>query len=122
MKYEKGDIVKVIKIKKRVRWRNPERSELYFIGKIGVVEYIGKSRDQFQLLLEKINANYAIHKSLQFYKHLYIIKFYFGENDSKGIIKEFFRDDELGKPSKKEMKKFQLLLEKINAKEVAEQL
>lgn len=97
--------MKVIMIKKRVRWSKTERSEIYFMGKIGIIEYTGKTR-----------GYYLTHNDL------YIIKFYFDKNDSKGIIKETFREDELEKPSKKEMKKFQLFLEKINAKEVAEKL
>jgi hypothetical protein len=51
-----------------------------------------------------------------------MIKFYFDETDTKGLIREIFRRDELGRPSRREMKKFQLFLEKINAKEVAEKL
>lgn len=97
MKFKKGDIVKVIMIKKRVRWSKTEKSEIYFMGKIGIIEYTGKIR-------------------------YYIVKFYFGKTDGKGIIKETFCEDELGKPSKKEMEKFQLFLEKINAREVAEKL
>jgi ribosomal protein L21E len=110
MKYKNGDIVKVIMIKRGVRWSKPERSEKYFKGKIGVVEYTtGKNRDYWDAEWGHMNK-------------LFIIKFYFGKTDTKGIIKETFHIDELEKPSKKEMKKFQLLLEKINAKEVAEKL
>jgi hypothetical protein len=71
---------------------------------IGIVEYIGKPR------------------SIVNRKELYMIKFYFDETDTKGLIREIFRRDELGRPSRREMKKFQLFLEKINAKEVAEKL
>jgi hypothetical protein len=107
MKYKEGDIVKVKMIIKGVRWPIQQRSDIYFMGKyfmgkIGIVEYTG-------------NKGY-IHNDLC------IIKFYFGKTDTKGIIKETFHIDELGEPSKKEMKKFQSFLEKINAKELAEKL
>jgi len=95
------DIVKIGKIKRRIRWKSDSKNN-YFKGKIGIIEYSRKNKR---------------------HPKMYIVGFYFGRgSSSKRIITEVFHVDELEKPSEPEMKKFQLFLDEINAREIAEKL